>query len=109
MTAEGVGTGHVARRGRIAETVSSLPPSGIREFFELLDHTEGPIRRAICLGAYAGLRVAEAASLDWTDVDAGPDGRIYALDTLGDRLLVLDAGGTELGFVATPKDAWKVD
>ncbi|MFN8585563.1 MAG: aminotransferase class I/II-fold pyridoxal phosphate-dependent enzyme [Dehalococcoidia bacterium] len=47
MTAEGVGTGHVARRGRIAETVSSLPPSGIREFFELLDHTEGVISLAI--------------------------------------------------------------
>ncbi|MGE0228468.1 MAG: pyridoxal phosphate-dependent aminotransferase [Dehalococcoidia bacterium] len=39
--------GHVARRGRIAETVSTLPPSGIREFFELLDHTEGVISLAI--------------------------------------------------------------
>jgi integrase/recombinase XerC len=27
------------------------------------------IRRAVCLGAYAGLRVSEAARLDWADVD----------------------------------------
>ena len=26
-------------------------------------------RRAICLGAYAGLRVSEAAALDWSNVD----------------------------------------
>lgn len=47
MTAGGPSDGHVAQRGRIAETVSSLPPSGIREFFELLDHTEGVISLAI--------------------------------------------------------------
>ena len=45
-------------------------PISRADLLRLLDHTEGPIRRAICLGAYAGLRVAEAASLDWTDVDA---------------------------------------
>lgn len=44
----------------------------------------------------------------WVDVDAGPDGRIYALDALGDRILVLDAAGNEVGFVPTPKDSWKV-
>jgi len=38
---------HIARRGKIASTVSSLPPSGIREFFELLDATEGVISLAI--------------------------------------------------------------
>jgi integrase len=27
------------------------------------------IRRAVCLGAYAGLRVSEAAALDWSNVD----------------------------------------
>lgn len=27
------------------------------------------MRRAICLGAYGGLRVSEAAALDWSDVD----------------------------------------
>ncbi len=44
----------------------------------------------------------------WTDVDAGPDGRIYVLDTLNDRIQVLDADGTKLRVLATPKDAWKV-
>jgi len=27
------------------------------------------LRRAVCLGAYAGMRVSEAADLDWADVD----------------------------------------
>ena len=27
------------------------------------------IRRAVCLGAYAGLRISEAAALRWSDVD----------------------------------------
>jgi integrase len=27
------------------------------------------IRRAVCLGAYAGLRISEAAALSWADVD----------------------------------------
>ncbi len=27
------------------------------------------MRRAVCLGAYAGFRLAEAAALDWADVD----------------------------------------
>ena len=40
-------TGHAARRGQIATTVATLPPSGIREFFELLDTTEGVISLAI--------------------------------------------------------------
>jgi sugar lactone lactonase YvrE/uncharacterized protein YegL len=44
----------------------------------------------------------------WTDVDAGPDGRLYVLDTLNDRVQVLDGAGNRLGMVDTPKDAWKV-
>jgi len=44
----------------------------------------------------------------WTDVDAGPDGHIYVLDTLNDAVLVLDAHGTRLAQLPTPKDAWKV-
>ncbi|MFQ5459689.1 MAG: hypothetical protein ACE5EL_02730, partial [Anaerolineae bacterium] len=44
----------------------------------------------------------------WTDVDAGPDGRIYVLDTLRDLVQVLDADGNDLGRVTTPKDAWRV-
>lgn len=36
---------------------------------EAADTEEAPdLRRALCLGAYGGLRVSEAASLDWSDV-----------------------------------------
>jgi integrase/recombinase XerD len=31
--------------------------------------TSAPDRRAVCLGAYAGLRISEVARLDWSDVD----------------------------------------
>ncbi|MFN8639201.1 MAG: aminotransferase class I/II-fold pyridoxal phosphate-dependent enzyme [Dehalococcoidia bacterium] len=34
---------HVARRGETSTVVSSLPPSGIRRFFEMLDSMEGVI------------------------------------------------------------------
>ncbi len=44
----------------------------------------------------------------WTDVDAGPDGHIHVLDTLNDRVQVLDADGNRLRQIETPKDAWKV-
>lgn len=33
------------------------------------DGVAGPLRRAVCLGAYAGLRIAEAASVSWPDID----------------------------------------
>lgn len=36
---------------------------------QLLEKLNAPERRAVCLGAYAGLRVSEAAGLDWADVD----------------------------------------
>jgi aminotransferase len=39
--------GHVARRGDIARTVASLPASGIRRFFELLDSVDGVISLAV--------------------------------------------------------------
>lgn len=39
------------------------------ELATLLDALDGEMRRAVALGAYAGLRVAEAAALDWSDVD----------------------------------------
>lgn len=35
----------------------------------LLDALPPDLRRAVCLGAYAGLRVSEAAALHWSDVD----------------------------------------
>ena len=44
-------------------------PMGREDLHRLLSVTSGEMRRAICLGAYGGLRVAEAAALDWADVD----------------------------------------
>ncbi len=44
-------------------------PVGRDDLHRLLTVTEGDLRRAICLGAYAGLRVAEVAALSWSDID----------------------------------------
>lgn len=44
-------------------------PIGREDLHRLLSATTGEMRRAICLGAYAGLRVSEVAALDWRDVD----------------------------------------
>lgn len=42
----------------------------LRAVLSRCDTEEAPdLRRAVCLAAYAGLRVAEAAALDWRDVD----------------------------------------
>jgi integrase len=48
-----------------------LPRPMTREdLHKALDQLYRPdIRRAVCLGAYAGLRISEAAALDWSDVD----------------------------------------
>lgn len=35
----------------------------------LLERLPDDLRRAVCLGAWAGMRVAEVAALDWSDVD----------------------------------------
>ena len=42
------------------------------------------LRRAVCLGAYAGLRVSEAASLDWADVDLESN-QIRVMNSKGDK------------------------
>jgi integrase/recombinase XerC len=39
------------------------------DLHKVLDSAPAPDRRAVCLGAYAGLRISEAARLDWSDVD----------------------------------------
>jgi integrase len=44
-------------------------PIGRSDLNSLLDKLDGDLRRAVCLGAYAGLRVAEAAALRWSDID----------------------------------------
>lgn len=40
------------------------------ELHRLLSTLDGDLRRAVVLGAYGGLRVSEAASADWSDLDA---------------------------------------
>jgi len=44
-------------------------PISRAELHILLDTLVPDLRRAVCLGAYAGLRVSEAASQDWADMD----------------------------------------
>lgn len=44
----------------------------------------------------------------WSDVEAGPDGRIYVLDTLGDRIQVFSPSGEDLGSIPTPRDSFRV-
>lgn len=39
------------------------------ELLRLLAALDGDLRRAVVLGAYGGLRVSEAASADWSDLD----------------------------------------
>jgi integrase len=39
------------------------------DLHKALDGLPDDLRRAVCLGAYAGLRRSEAAALDWSDVD----------------------------------------
>jgi len=49
------------------------------------------LRRAVCLGAYAGMRVSEAAALDWVDVDL--DARqIRVVRSKGDKSRVVPIG-----------------
>lgn len=49
---------------------AGLPrPISRHDLDRLLDTVAPDLRRAVCLGAYAGLRVSEAAALHWADVD----------------------------------------
>lgn len=49
---------------------NGLPrPISRADLHKLLEALPDDLRRAVCLGAYAGLRVSEAAALMWADVD----------------------------------------
>lgn len=90
---------------------------------QVLEHLEtipekrrGPLRRAVLLGAWAGLRVSEAAALSWSDID--PDTRWARVLGKGRKVRVVpfsapliaqllpDTGGN----VVTGRDrAWTAD
>lgn len=62
-------------RRLIAPNVAKTVPDhvGRAELVKLLaacdDENAADLRRAICLGAYGGMRVSEAAALDWADIN----------------------------------------
>lgn len=58
------------RRLDAPKVARGLPhPLGRAELRKLLDTLPDDLRRAVALGAYAGLRVSEVAALNWADVD----------------------------------------
>lgn len=59
-------------------------PMGRAEMMRVMASAPEDVRRAVALGGYAGLRVAEAAALDWSDVDVDAR-RIYVRGGKGDK------------------------
>ena len=101
------------RRIAPVKVPKGLPrPASRDDVLRLLTTLEGPMRRAVCLGAYGGLRVAEAASLAWADVDTehhrmrvtgkGGKVRLVGLPPLLLDSLLPDTGGN----VVTGEAAW---
>jgi len=56
---------------------------GADELTHLLNHLDPPMRRAVALGAYGGLRVSEVAGLAWRDIDI--DSRRMIVRGKGDK------------------------
>lgn len=57
----------------------------------LLRELPGDLRRAVVLGAWAGLRVSEAAALDWSDIDT--EARRLTVRGKGDKERPVGVGG----------------
>lgn len=76
--------------------------SDLKKLFELTEPTP-ELRRAVALGAYAGLRVSEAAGLDWSNIDIearriyvrgkGRKERVFGLSPLLLDKLLPETGG----------------
>lgn len=66
-------------------------PIGKADLRKALDHAPDDLRRAIALGAYAGLRVSEVADLDWSDIDT--DTRRLMVRGKGDKDRPVGIGG----------------
>lgn len=78
-------------------------PMSRADLHKLLGVLPDDLRRAVCLGAYAGLRVSEAAALAWPDVDVetkrarilgkGQKTRLVAMSSILLDQLLPDTGG----------------
>lgn len=90
-------------------------PISKHDLTTLLARLPADLRRATCLGAYAGCRISEAASLDWSDIDRevnrirvvgkGQKTRLVGLSPLLLDELLPDTGGNVVtggGKVYTP-------
>lgn len=66
-------------------------PIGRADLRKALDNAPDDLRRAVALGAYAGLRVAEVAALDWSDVDT--ETRRLMVRGKGDKDRAVGIGG----------------
>lgn len=95
---------------------NGLPrPMARADLLKLLGDLEDDLRRAVCLGAYAGLRVSEAAALDWADVDVeakrarilgkGQKSRLVALSTILIDQLLPETGGNVVAAGGKPYSA----
>lgn len=90
-------------------------PMSRADLHTLLGELPDDLRRAVCLGAYAGLRVSETAALDWADVDVeakrarilgkGQKTRLVALSTLLIDQLLPDTGGNVVAAGGPPNSA----
>lgn len=92
------------RRIRIPKLPAGLPrPMSRADVAHLLATLPDDLRRAVALGAYAGLRVSEAAALTWHDIDRethrirvtgkGEKTRLVGLSALLLDQLLPDTGG----------------
>lgn len=95
---------------------AGLPrPIGRADLRLVLMSAEPDVRRAVALGAYAGLRVSEAAQLDWADVDLearrmrvtgkGQRTRLVAVGSVLIDELLPDVGGNVVAAGGTPSTA----
>lgn len=90
-------------------------PLSRADLITLIDALGGELRRAIVLGAYAGLRVSETAALDWSDIDLefrrirvhgkGAKDRLVGLNPLLMDYLLPDTGGNVVRAGGQPYSA----
>lgn len=80
----------IAKRARPAELAT------------LLDSDMGDdLKRAVMLGAYAGLRISESAALDWSDVDDDAD-TIIIRESKGGKSRIINVSPTLIDWMGAP-------